>query len=168
MDVRFINPFVIGIKNVFTTMLSTDILISKPRLKSSEEASADVSAIIGFSGAAQGSVALCFPLKTAVKIASTFAGADVNQEHPDFADALGELANMVAGQAKSRFDGVSASISLPRVVAGKQLRLLESHTTPVLLLPCDSLLGRFATEVTMKLSKKRTAKVTSNTAPAHA
>lgn len=157
MDVRFINPFVSGIKNVFSTMLSTDILISKPRVKGSDEPCADVSAIIGFSGEALGSIALCFPLRTAVKTASQFAGIEIAHDHPDFADALGELANMIAGQAKSKFEGLNASISLPRVVAGKSLRLLDSHNAPVLVLPCDSALGRFRTEVTMTLREQPSA-----------
>lgn len=149
MDVRFINPFIAGIKNVFTTMLSTDIFISKPCIKTSDCATADVSAIIGFSGEAVGSVAMCFPMRTAVNAASRFAGAEITQSHPDFGDALGELANMVAGQAKAKMEGVKASISLPRVVTGRDLQLLESRNTPILLLACDSTLGRFSTEVTM-------------------
>ncbi len=157
MDVRFINPFILGIKNVFTTMLDTQIFISKPCLKEGDETNADFSAIIGFSGDVSGSVALCFPVRTAVQIASKFAGTEMTQHDPDFADALGELANMVAGQAKSKFQGVRVNISLPRVVAGRKLRLLGSYSTPVLLLPCDSALGRFGTEITMLAKSKRAA-----------
>ncbi|UCE58785.1 MAG: chemotaxis protein CheX [Phycisphaerales bacterium] len=152
MDVRFINPFIGGIKNVFSTMLQTDIVISKPRVKGRDEPNADATAIIGFSGDATGSVALCFPMRTALATAGKFAGMEIAEDSPDFADALGELANMVAGQAKSKFEGLSVSISLPRVVAGRDLHLLDSQNTPVLLLPCDSALGRFSTEVTMQLT----------------
>ena len=151
VDVRIINPFMVGIKHVFTTMLATDLLFSKPRLKLNDEARADVAAIIGFSGQAVGNVALCFPLPTAVMAASQLAGEKLDQKHPDFADALGELANMVAGQAKSKFEGITASISLPRVVLGNELQLLDTRDAPVLLLPCDSPLGRFNTEVAMTL-----------------
>jgi chemotaxis protein CheX len=157
MDIRFINPFMAGIKDVFTTMLGTNIIISKPRLKEANELKADVSAIIGFTGDALGSVALCFPLKTAVRTASKFAGEDLTREHPDFADALGELANMVAGASKVKCEGVNLNISLPRVVVGKELELLDPQATPVLLLLCDSTLGRFSTEVTMVLAAKRAA-----------
>ncbi len=149
MDVRYINPFIGSIKHVFKTMLETEILISKPRLKERDEQAADVSAIIGFSGEATGSVALCFPLKTGVKTASKFADAEITQQSPEFADALGELANMVAGQAKAQLEGLNISVSLPRVVAGRDLQLLDSRRTPVLVLPCDSPLGRFHTEVMM-------------------
>ena len=157
MDVRFINPFIGAIKNVFNTMLGTEILISKPRLKEPDEHFADVTAIIGFSGEATGSVAICFPIKTGVNTASKFVDSPVTQSDPEFADALGELANMVAGQAKSKLEGFDVNISLPRVVSGHGLQLLNSKTTPVLVLPCDSSLGRFSTEVTMVLSKQQAA-----------
>jgi len=157
MDVRFINPFIAGIKNVFSTMLSTDIIISKPRVKATDEPNADTAAIIGFSGDATGSVALCFPDRTAIAAAGKFAGMEMTKDTPDFADALGELANMVAGQAKSKFEGLNVSISLPRVVSGKGLTLHDSQNSPVLLLPCDSALGRFSTEVTMQLQGRSPA-----------
>ncbi len=154
VDVRFINPFMGGIKSVFATMLNTEIVISKPRLRVRDEQNADVSAIIGFSGEAAGSVALCFPVRTAVSTASKFAGVTITPDHPDFGDALGELANMVAGQAKSKLEGSNITISLPRVIAGTGLKLLDSQSAPILILPCDSELGRFATEVSMVLAKK--------------
>lgn len=155
MDVRFINPFINGIRHLFSTMLDTDVLIGKPRLKDGDEPSADISAIIGFSGDAAGSVALCFPTRTALAAAGKFAGVEMTRDHPDLGDALGELANMIAGQAKAKIDGFNISISLPRVVAGKELRMLDAHNTPVLVLPCDSSLGRFTTEVTMMLGTRR-------------
>ena len=152
MDVRLVNPFILAVKNVFSTMVGTEVLISKPHITMGERPRVDVSAIIGFSGDAVGSVALNFPIKTAVNAASKFAGIDITPQHPDFADALGELANMVAGQAKSKIEGVSASISLPRVVVGADIQVLESKKTPILTLPCDSPLGRFNIEATMVLT----------------
>lgn len=157
MDVRFINPFIGAIKNVFNTMLGTEILISKPRLKEPDELFADITAIIGFSGEATGSVAICFPTKTGINAASKFTEMELTQASPEFADALGELANMVAGQAKSKLEGYDINISLPRVVSGQGLQLLNSKTTPILVLPCDSSFGRFSTEVTMVLLKKPAA-----------
>jgi chemotaxis protein CheX len=149
MDVRYINPFITAIQHVFKTMLKTDILISKPRLKEKDERSADVSSIIGLSGGATGSVVLCFPAKTAVAAASKFAGTTMTEDHPDFADALGELANMVSGQAKSKFHGVQVTISLPSVVRGSNHCVLKSQRMPAIVLPCDSELGRFSVEVAM-------------------
>ena len=87
------------------------------------------------------------------RIASRFAGAEISAQSPDLADALGELANIVAGQAKSRMDGLNIAISLPRVVAGAGHCVLKSNNMPVLALPCDSSLGRFSVEVAMMVNK---------------
>ncbi|HPD28353.1 MAG TPA: chemotaxis protein CheX [Phycisphaerae bacterium] len=154
MDVRYINPFIGAVKHVFRTMLGTDIMISKPRLRAPDESNADVSAVIGFSGDAAGCVILCFRTDAAVKTASKFAGNELTPQHPDFSDALGELANMVAGQAKAQFEGLSVSISLPSVIIGRDHEVLQSKITPRLVIPCDSPLGRFAVEVAMVVEKK--------------
>jgi len=158
MDVRYINPFIVAVRSVFSTMLKTDIVVSKPVLKVAGEHASDVSAVIGLSGDAVGTVVLSFPMATAVKVASTFAGTEMTSSHPDFSDALGELANMVAGQAKSRFDGLNASISLPSVIIGKEHVVSQSRQTPRLALPCDSVLGRFCVEVALLVEKNRSAR----------
>ncbi len=156
MDVRYINPFIDSIKQLFETMLGTDVILSKPRL-SQEDVRADASAVIGFSGDATGSVVLCFPMATAVRATSTFAGVEMTSEHEDFADALGELANMIAGQAKAKLAGLNISISLPSVIIGKQHAVLRSRQRPTVAIPCDSPLGRFKVEVTMVVKKKQEA-----------
>ncbi len=148
MDVRFINPFIESVKNVYSTMLSTDLLVSRPRVKRRDEPLAEVSAIIGVSGDVVGTVALCFSANTAERTATALAGTLIDRHHPDFGDALGEIANMVAGRAKARFDGVDASISLPKVITGRDMRLLDDDAL-TLVLPCDSALGRFTTEVSL-------------------
>lgn len=154
MDVRLINPFIAAVRNVFQTMLQTEVMVSKPVVKQVDEHGADVSAVIGLSGDAVGAVVLSFPLATASKVASKFGGVEMTPSHPDFCDALGELANMVAGQAKSKFDGITASISLPSVIIGKEHVVNQSRHAPRLALPCDSVLGRFCVEVAIVVEKR--------------
>ncbi|HPD32654.1 MAG TPA: chemotaxis protein CheX [Phycisphaerae bacterium] len=150
MDVRYINPFILAVQNVFKTMLNVEVLVSKPLIKTKESPTSDVSAIIGLSGPVSGSVTLCFSKQVAVRVASTLAGTELSVYEPaDLTDALGELTNMVAGQAKIQLPQSNITISLPRVILGDQHRLLESRTSPVLLLPCDSSIGRFSVEVTL-------------------
>ncbi len=155
MDVRYINPFVAGIKNVFSTMVHTEITIGKPYVvAANEEPSSDVSSVIGLSGDAVGCVVLSLPMETAINAAGRFAGIEMDQNHPDFTDALGELANMVAGHAKSKLEGLSVSISLPSVIIGRDHVVSQSRQKPRLLLPCDSDLGKFQVEVAMVVVKK--------------
>jgi len=158
MDVRFINPFVAAIANVFKTMVNIDVKVSKPMLKSSAILSADVSGVIGLSGDIQGCVVLSFPEAVACKVASAFAGVEMTMQHPDFADAIGELANMVAGNAKKDFQGVSANISLPSVITGAGHTVSQSRVAPFLVIPCETSLGPFMVEVAFQQgSNKQTS-----------
>lgn len=155
MDVRYINPFIEAVQNVFTTMLSTDIVIGKPFVKGSDDnGNASVSVVIGLSGGMIGMIAMCLPDLTALQLAGKLAGQEMDLDHPDLADALGELLNMVAGQAKSQFDDLDTQISLPRVITGQGLKVLNSKE-PTLVLPCDSTLGRFRLEITVLLEPVR-------------
>ena len=153
MDVRIINPFILSVRSLFSTMLDSSVLIGKPTIKEKHFLPADVTAVIGFSGGATGSTALCFSRSAAVKIASRFAGADIDPGGPDLADALGELANIVAGGAKSKLEGCNINVSMPRVVSASDPTPIHPARKPVLLLPCDSALARFALEVSMILHK---------------
>ncbi len=155
MDVRFINPFILSIRKVFQTMLTTEVQVGKPKIITSrQEITADVSAVIGLSGDAVGCVILSLPMQTAIGAASKFAGIEMTKDHPDFSDALGELANMVAGQAKSQLDGMHVSISLPSVIVGREHIVSQSRQWPRLQLPCDSPFGSFFVEVAMVVKRE--------------
>lgn len=151
MDIRYINPFVAAVKNVFHTMLNTDVHIGKPYVKTDSTTSSDVSGIIGFSGDAAGCVVISFPMEVACKAASVFANREVTSDHPDFADAIGEIANIIAGNAKKDFEGVQICISLPSVIIGEGHCVSKSNTSPRLVIPCDTSLGNFYVEVGMKV-----------------
>jgi chemotaxis protein CheX len=153
MDVRYINPFIRAIKNVFSTMLKIEVNVQKPSLKVDGQSSADVSGVIGFTGDATGCVVLSFSKEVACKAASTFAGMAITLDSPDLVDAIGELANMVAGNAKKDFEGAHISISLPSVIIGHDHIVGQSRMTPRLLIPCKCSLGEFYVEVAMKVDK---------------
>lgn len=154
MDVKFINPFVASIANVFETMVNTKVKVEKPMLKQADLITAEVSGIIGLSGDVQGCVVLSFPGDVATKIASKFAGTELPVNHPDFTDAVGELANMVAGNAKKDFpDQADVSISLPSVIIGPGHKVSQSKSSPFLVIPCDTEFGRFNVEVALIVNK---------------
>ena len=93
-----------------------------------------------------------FSKKTAVTIAEKFAGTEISaKDTAALADALGELASMVARQAKAQVPTDDINISLPRVVIGEEQPALGRHNSPVIVLPCDCEMGRFSLEVTMEV-----------------
>lgn len=69
---------------------------------------------------------LVLPADAAVALARAFTGADIPFDAPDMADAVGEIANVIAGDIAARLDrrGVPARISLPTVVRGPDVATL--------------------------------------------
>ena len=121
LNPKLIVPFVNSVRNVFTTMVGVTTTVERPTYKTGPVVSYDVSAIIGFSGQVIGSVVVSFQMDAALKLVKAFAGVDLTSGSPDFADAIGELANMIAGNAKKDL-GATASITCPSVVLGAQSR----------------------------------------------
>ncbi len=151
MDVRYINPFICSIRDVFKTMAHVEVQVLKPTIER-EGHQADVSGVIGFSGEVVGACVLCYPSEVACKLASAFAGEELSIEHPDLPDAIGELTNKVAGNAKSQFTGLSVDISLPSVVMGKQHDITVTGVpsdVPRLIIPCQTDFGTFHLEAAM-------------------
>jgi chemotaxis protein CheX len=158
MDVRYINSFIQGVSTVFVTMVGSPVMIGRPFVRRPDMDAADVVAFIGISGDIVGTVSFALPMSTALRVARSFAQTEMPATDPQFADALGEVVNMIAGQAKSKFEGRDCAISLPRVIVGKEMKLLDPQREPVLVLPCDSSLGRFRLEVTVSQTRQPAAK----------
>jgi len=154
MDARYIHPFVQSVSNTFETMCSLPVTMRQPQIKTNNEPPADVAGIIGFSGDAVGSVVLNFSYESASKIATSLQGTEITPDHADFADAIGELANMIAGGARAQFHGLELSISLPNVIVGKHHNVQASKASPRLVIPCDTEVGAFFVEVGMVLAKE--------------
>ena len=150
VDVRYINPFIEAVQSLFRTTLGADVLIGKPALKDKNAPPPEISALIAFSGGAAGHVGLCFSRTAAIRIASRYAEGKIGPEDAGLAGALGELANMVAGKVQAVMNGMDITVSLPHVLTGSRARHFSTKGKPVLVLPCDSQLGRFSVEVCME------------------
>ncbi len=160
MDSTYIMPFVRSVQNVFETMLHLPVQVGTPGLKSGQELSYDISGIIGMSGGVEGAVVLSFPVATAERVVSVFAGIDLAHTHEDFPDAVGELVNMISGGAKAQFPGKSVSISCPSVVIGKNHVVVGRKDVVCISIPCASSLGDFVVEVSFRPPQKAAAPAT--------
>lgn len=149
MDPTLIKPFISSIQNVFTTMLQLQVTINDPYIKTNN-VSNDVSGIIGMSGDVVGTVVLGFPTSTAENCVALFVGQKIDPATADFADAIGELINMVCGGAKAMFKNRKASISCPSVVMGCQHVLARQSEAATIVIPCQTDCGPFTIEVTIK------------------
>ncbi len=150
MDQSYIIPFIKSVQNVFETMLQLPVQMGQPELKKAGENGHDVSAIIGMSGDVEGSVVLSFPTPTAERVVALFTGMELEANHEDFADAVGELVNMVSGGAKAQFTGKQVSISCPSVVVGQSHQVYGRKDVVAISIPCESDCGDFCVEVSIR------------------
>lgn len=150
MDVSYINPFVVSTIETFTKMLNSEAKPGKIQLKNDESHTYDISGVIGLSGEAQGSICLSFPKLIALKVVSALVGADIKIIGPEVSDAIGEIANIIAGNAKQHLTQYNLSISLPKVIMGKDHKIASQRGVPTIIVPFDSSFGNFAMEVSLK------------------
>ncbi len=154
MDAQQITSFVASTHQVFTTMLSLSVTASKPYTCCAvPRFENEVSGIIGMSGDVQGMVVLSFPTTTARNVIRSFTGMDMDPTSPDFADAVGELVNMISGAAKAKFEGKNVSISCPSVVIGKGHKVQQPSDATCITIPFECPAGAFSLEVAIKNAK---------------
>lgn len=156
MDASFITPFIGSVQNVFNTMLQTEVTVQPPRRKEPNEPGHDVSGIIGMSGDVTGAVALSFPIDTAERVVSLFIGGEVDSRSEDFADAVGELVNMITGNAKAGLGDKRVSISCPSVILGEKHYVAQNRDAVTIQIPCECDCGPFVVEVMVKAESGET------------
>jgi len=150
MDVNYINPFIKATLHTFNTMFKVTVIPERPVLKVEPFPTYDISGIIGLSRDAKGSITLSFPKAVALKVASKLIESEIKIVDADVCDAIGELTNIIAGNAKKDLKDLKVLISLPTVVMGKDHQLSNPRDVQSILIPFSSEMGAFALEVSLK------------------
>jgi len=151
MDVRYINPFLEGTISVLKTMAFIEPRPGKPFLKKDSTAKGDISGIIGLTGTASGSLALSFSEKCILKIVSNMLGEEITIINGDIKDAVGEITNMVSGDARRRLEaeGINLQAAIPTVVSGKEHSICHVLGGPSIVIPFETEHGHFVVDVCM-------------------
>ena len=158
MRVEYINPFIVGITQVFESSIGITPHRSSVGLKEDNTPSHDVSAIIGLSGNAFGSIVLSFPRETAQKVMAAMLG-DEEVSNEFLADGVGELANMIAGVAKTILaeQGIKTFISIPRVILGLSHYIHRPKEVPCVEIEFETEMGNLVLEVALKVLQEAPA-----------
>ncbi|BBO31205.1 chemotaxis protein CheX [Lacipirellula parvula] len=149
IKVEFVNPFLDATSAVFKTMLNTELKRGQLYLRQGVPQSHEISGIIGLSGKAKGTVLIGMSSDFAIAATNRLLGEQADGLTPEVIDAVGELANMIAGGAKTRLEELNMSISLPSVIAGKNHSVSFPSGAVPIGIPFESELGSFAVEVSL-------------------
>lgn len=139
MKAELVNPFITATKNVLETMAFIKVKPGKPYLKKDSTAKGDVSSIVGMTGTPNGSFSVSFEKKVILKIVSNMFGEEITELNDEVAEAAGEIANMVSGQARQELevDGHLFDGSIPSVVTGENHELRHITEGPKIAVPFD-------------------------------
>jgi chemotaxis protein CheX len=152
MDVRYINPFLTAVGLVFKTTAEMSVGMGSPYLKHTRQDLQDVfcvAAIIELTGVTEGTVAMRFSKPVVKALVKSLTGESPPTMNADCLDALGEVANMVVGNAKANFPLAGTTISTPKVSLTDPL-----DKPPVLVMPFESAAGKVLIEVHLSASAK--------------
>ena len=151
MEAKYITPFIQAVKKLFDTMIDVPFELGKPSVKTGKQAPFEISGIIGLSGNVTGCVVINLSEAVALQMVSALLGEEITELDEDCTDAIGEIANMIAGNAKTDFPGEKNAISVPTVVVGRH-NVSYPSGIPIIAIPCETDKGKLVIEVAMKIS----------------
>lgn len=113
-----------GTKEVFSTMLMVELEAGNPIEGNGGDISANITSMIGLGKDIRGVLAVHCPAAVATDITGSFLGMEVTEIDEDVKDAIGEVANMVAGNLKISFSehGKDIELAIPTTVIGDSFR----------------------------------------------
>ncbi|MBF0117911.1 MAG: chemotaxis protein CheX [Desulfobacterales bacterium] len=149
MDAKLINPFINATLNVLGTMANVKAKPGKPYLKKDNVAQGDVTGIIGITGEANGTISVTFDEGSILNIVSKMFGEEMTQIDDSIVDAVGELTNMISGQARRELEqaGRIFEAAIPSVITGKKHSISHITSGPKIAIPFSTDAGNFTIEV---------------------
>ena len=154
MKVEHINPFLNSVTSTFETMLSAEAIRGDLTLGDSKKRRFPISGLIGMSGNACGVVVINVSQQVALKIASTMLMEEQTEVNDDVLDAVGEIANIIAGQAKLELEQYDLSVTLPNVITGTDYEVRFPTKNPPVVVPFETTLGPICLEVGFTISEE--------------
>ena len=139
---------------VFASMIFIDIAPETPLDSETAAIEFNLSSLIGLAGDLKGILAIQCPAEVAMGITGAMLGMEVTELGEDAKDAIGEIANMVAGGLKEALAALGKKIELaiPTTVIGESIRTSGLSGATRVMVSFLSPLGRFGIELRFILS----------------
>jgi chemotaxis protein CheX len=135
MQAEFINPFLQATVKVLSTMASMTPKAGKPGIR---EGNISKGGIIGLTGHAEGSMSVTFSESCALAVVKNMTGEDFPEMNAEVADAVGELTNMISGDARAQLQqiGYNFTAAIPTIIRGKNHTVKHiSEGGPIVYIP---------------------------------
>ena len=96
-----------------------------------------------------GIISVTFTEKCIFYIVTGMFGEEVKELNAEIGDAVGEIANMISGQARQKLEGQGTNLqaAIPSVVIGKNHTISHLTKQPIIALPFSTQGGDFTVEI---------------------
>ncbi|MDA3810367.1 MAG: chemotaxis protein CheX [Spirochaetaceae bacterium] len=153
MKAVHINPFLNSTMNLFENMLGTKPNVGRIGVVNNFNSHRwDVSGVIGINGAAEGVIAIRMTQKLVERLMkkSNMECDDPHELQEMSCSMVGEMANVIAGNALGEITQFNMNITVPIVIQGQNHSISWPHKTPVLSIPFTSSQGAFEVNVSLR------------------
>ncbi len=140
-----------AVDEIFSSMIFMDIAVMD-EVPASLDGENMLSGMIGFAGDLKGTILIHLPASVAIAITNAFLELDLEEVDSEVKDAIGELANMVAGGFKYHLpdNGQSTQLSIPSVISGRGYTCEATGSYSRLVVAFETPAGPFLTELLIK------------------
>jgi len=152
VQVKYIQPFVDATLKVFKEFLGVEIHAGQPFLFDHNKNlyKYDISGVIGIAGHTLGIVAVSFPKLVALDLATRLTGETIKIFDDTVVDLVGEIVNIIAGNAKKGLEQYQLVISLPSIVKGVNHQIVGVTGVPLIGIPFTAPKGSIFLFVSLK------------------
>lgn len=136
-DVMIASHFVKATKDILNTMAGLSASEGKPFVKKDRPQDGDISAVIGVTGTRKGTISVSFSRDAAMLLLKGMLGDDIHNVEDDMEDVVGEISNMISGQARASLvaDGLALQGSTPTIVTGEGHSIHHTASGPSIAIP---------------------------------
>jgi len=151
---KLLEPLISATCAALGEMASTELVVQAVCQTKLDQPLGDIAVVLGLTSATEGSLILSFPERTAAALAGRIlAGVTEELDESMIRDCMGEIANVIAGQAKALLAGspYRFAFSLPKVVVGGSPEFRPQQGRDCLLVAFRTDLGEFALQLVLEL-----------------
>jgi chemotaxis protein CheX len=147
-----LGPFITATCTALSEMAGAEAVVRAVYQQAPQHTLGDIAAVVGLTSATERFLVLSFPQRTAAALAGRIlAGAAQEVDEDLIKDCVGEIANVVAGQAKAMLAGgpYQFAFSIPQVV-GDASQCLPQQGLDCLVVDFSSDHGEFALQLIIR------------------
>jgi len=124
---------------IFSSMIMLEVTPKEATTRTDAAFTDSITGMVGLAGCVRGNLLIHLPTRVATAVTAAFLGMEVESIDDDVCDAIGELANMLAGAVKTSLDpsGSGIKLSMPSTVYGESYYLDCIDCSVSVMVPFD-------------------------------